>query len=818
MYKLLSTAFMVLALAILPLSVCSAAAKPIKPRANPNQPIEQIEFRDITVGDALRILSEQSNLNTIASKAAADIHVTMFLRRVTALEVIDAISKTYNLWYQHDENSNIIRLYTVKEYRLEEVEFKKEETEVFTLKNAKNALDLAETIQNLFSQRVQLSYGQNQQQLMFDLQQRFARFDMVDGRKKQQNSFSSGGGTQGGNTQGGNTQGGGTQGGNTQGGGNQGGYSQGGNTQGGYNNQGSGSQFGNQGFGQNNSNQQMDDRLKALDSVIGRLDAGGDTENRGNATSNLLVGDSQNSRDLIENSVRRQAPIYVGVIKHQNRVLVRTRDVDAMNEIRAMHKRLDMESSMLLMEVKVLSIDLSDGYDSLFDFKIKANDVNVSTGNATDTVRASEILDTGIRAAAAAIPNPALLATVISENFEARLQLLEKEGRVTQLATPMLLTSNQEVSSFLMGSTIPVLIDYTGGSTTTTGGGINSPAITQTLQASPIYEQRTIGNTLLLTPNINADNTVSVQIVVEEAALVKNGASILVPVGNDAPQSQLIDIVTEKTFSGSVIAKSGTAVAVGGIIQENAGGLENKVPVLGDIPGLGFFFREEHQSRSRSELVIIIKPHIINSPIEAEAVSKDMLANNSVHPSAQDGDSLGIYSNPDQKHNGYVLEQPYKEYELQDINDKHLGKGDSQQFPENQGAVTAQQVYMDLTRYAAETVRLPQNERTAHNRIQPQPLRQRTPISLLPDRRVKLLPVDAWRQGGIYVTAIEARNTSAQKLALDQRQLKGRWLAATLEGAMLFPRGDLGDSTYLYLISAEPFDDIIRQIPKEPGL
>ena len=150
----------------------------------------------------MRILSEQSNLNIIASKEAADIHVTMFLRRVSSIEVIEALAKTYNLWYQRDFDSNIVRLYTVKEYRLEQVEFKKEETEIFTLKNAKNALDLAETIQNLFSSRVHLSYGRNQQELMTDLQQRFARFDMVDRRTTQHFSGSGstdsiGGGTGG---------------------------------------------------------------------------------------------------------------------------------------------------------------------------------------------------------------------------------------------------------------------------------------------------------------------------------------------------------------------------------------------------------------------------------------------------------------------------------------------------------------------------------------------------------------------------------------------------------------------------------------------
>ncbi|MCX7103586.1 MAG: DUF3438 family protein [Methylobacter sp.] len=519
-------------------------------------------------------------------------------------------------------------------------------------------------------------------------------------------------------------------------------------------------------------------------------------------------------------SSRHQAPIFVGVIKHQNRVLVRTRDIDAMNEIRSIHKRLDMESSMLLMEVKVLSIDLSDGYDSLFDFKVKSNNANVATGGATNTVGASELLDTGIRAASAAIPNPAMLATVVSNNFEARLQLLEKENRVTQLATPMLLTSNQEVSSFLMGSTVPIVVSYTGGSTTTTGGGINSPAITQTLQASPVYEQRTIGNTLLLTPNINTDNTVSVQIVVEEAALLKNGATILVPVTDQAPQERLIDIVTEKTFSGSVIAKSGTAVAVGGIIQENAGGLQNKVPILGDIPGLGFFFREDHQARARTELVIIIKPHIINSPVEAESISKEMLANNSVHPNAVNADSLDIYSNPDKRHKGYVLEQPYKEYAKQDVFDKYRGLGDSREFSsklpisqqsESEAMPANQQVYVELTRYASEAVRVSGAERKVDPKITPVRLSQFKAVDLTYDARIKALPIAEWKQGGIYVTAVELHNASPDKISVDYRHLKGKWLASTVESESLEGRNRDNSVTYLYLISSQPFEETMAE-------
>ncbi len=638
----------------------AAVTKPQIVAPNFDKKIEQIEFREISVGDALRILSEESNINIIASKKAADIPVTMFLRKVTAMDVIDAISKTYNLWYQFDEKSNFIRLYTVQEYRLEQVEFKKEETEVFTLKNAKNALDLAETIQNLFSGRVLLSYGQNQQQLMSDLQQRFARFDLIDKRTKQQFNFSSGSGAGANNTR------------NNQTSSNQSTSNQSSNSSNQRNNQNSTQTTTNR----NQNSQQTDEFLDSTTKIVKQFQGGKEGENEG-----ILAGDADENREFIDSSIRHQAPIYVGVIKHQNRVLVRTRDVDAMNEIKKIYGRLNVESSMLLMEVKVLSIDLSDGYNSLFDFKVKNLNSNVNPTISEGGAKPTTATDTAASAAtkllqsASGVFDPSFLATTVSNSFETRLQLLEKENRVTEVATPMLLTSNQEVSRFLVGTTIPVITGYLNGSTTSnaTGTGVTGSTSTSTSQSGPVYEQRSIGNTLLLTPNINADGTVNIQIIIEQSDLIKNGATMLFSSG----ESHTIDVVHEKTFSGAVMAVDGKSVAVGGLIQEGADNSENKVPILGDIPGLGFFFGDIAKNRTRTELVIIIKPHIINSPADAEAISKKMLGKNSIHPNAQKADNLDIYSNHNKEHKDYVLEKPYKEYRDQDMFDKYRDSNDS---------------------------------------------------------------------------------------------------------------------------------------------
>jgi general secretion pathway protein D len=102
------------------------------------------------------------------------------------------------------------------------------------------------------------------------------------------------------------------------------------------------------------------------------------------------------------------------------------------------------------------------------------------------------------------------------------------------------------------------------------------------------------------------------------------------------------------------------------LIQENLTNRQNQVPILGEIPLLGFLFSETGKNRSRNELVVLIKPHIITSMEEAQRISADVMKQNSIHPSSQQPKALDIYSNKDQEATGYKLEQPFKEFINQD--------------------------------------------------------------------------------------------------------------------------------------------------------
>ncbi len=78
------------------------------------------------------------------------------------------------------------------------------------------------------------------------------------------------------------------------------------------------------------------------------------------------------------------------------------------------------------------------------------------------------------------------------------------------------------------------------------------------------------------------------------------------------------------------------AVALGGLIEEQEHDARDQVPVLGNIPGLGLLFRRQSTGKSRSELVVIVRPYVFNTPTESAATTEMLLGELSTHPSSPD--------------------------------------------------------------------------------------------------------------------------------------------------------------------------------------
>lgn len=115
--------------------------------------------------------------------------------------------------------------------------------------------------------------------------------------------------------------------------------------------------------------------------------------------------------------------------------------------------------------------------------------------------------------------------------------------------------------------------------------------------------------------------------------------------------------------------------------------------------------------------------------------------------------------------------------------------------------------YVSLTRYAAQQMYAPKRLLRDPPGVHRAPLRIKRAVALVRGGAIEATPLTTWRGGELYVTTVKLRNVTSAPVALDPRELRGQWLAATLQHARLLPHGDEADTTCVYLISARPFDE-----------
>ena len=140
----------------------------------------------------------------------------------------------------------------------------------------------------------------------------------------------------------------------------------------------------------------------------------------------------------------------------------------------------------------------------------------------------------------------------------------------------------------------------------------------------PVTEIRNVGNTLQIMPKINANGTVTLMIQQDSSTILPASSSIPVVVGSTVQRFN-VDSVKTSNIQGTVVAKDGLTVAIGGLIDSTESEEEQKVPLLGDIPLVGELFKRKAKTKGKRELLLLITPHIIATPQEAEDLTRDAI-------------------------------------------------------------------------------------------------------------------------------------------------------------------------------------------------
>jgi len=188
--------------------------------------------------------------------------------------------------------------------------------------------------------------------------------------------------------------------------------------------------------------------------------------------------------------------------------------------------------------------------------------------------------------------------------FGVVLNALATSGRGNILATPHIIATDNVAAEISVGENIPLQTNSAGGSLGTlaaaaaAGGGQNA-SLLNSLGGFGNAQRTDVGNKVKVTPHINESDQVRLEIEQESsAAQAPTGALGVVP-------------ITKRTATTTVVVKDQQTVVIGGLMKDEFVTSKDKVPILGDIPILGFFFSKTKTTTRKANLLLILTPHVI---------------------------------------------------------------------------------------------------------------------------------------------------------------------------------------------------------------
>jgi MSHA biogenesis protein MshL len=274
----------------------------------------------------------------------------------------------------------------------------------------------------------------------------------------------------------------------------------------------------------------------------------------------------------------------------------------------------------VILEAKILEVQLDDGYQAGVNWAklMKEGGTTISLGQSGGGEPFSYPSMVGIDTRTGGIVDPTTSspvgftsfeafggffgATISTGNFLAFIELLESQGNVQVLSSPRISTLNNQKAVIKVGTDEFFVTDV--DSTTTTGTSTTtSPDITLT----PFFS----GIALDVTPQIDANGGVTLHVHPSVSVVQDQQKDIVV--GN-LEQSVPLALSTVRESDSIVHAQSGQLVVIGGLMQDTTAEDVSSTPFLGDIPMVGNLFRSTSQNSRKSELVIVLRPLVVNKP------------------------------------------------------------------------------------------------------------------------------------------------------------------------------------------------------------
>ena len=286
------------------------------------------------------------------------------------------------------------------------------------------------------------------------------------------------------------------------------------------------------------------------------------------------------------------------------------------NSLRTVIDQLDARRAQVYIEALVVEVTGNTSGEFGIQWQdltgVNASDAKVVGGTNFRTTRGSNIIDaatniTGIGAGLnigvvrGRLTIPGVNGTIVNLGFLARA--LESNGNANILSTPSLLTMDNEEAKIVVGQNVPFITGSFAQASGVAGAAVN-PFQT--------FERKDVGLTLRVRPQVAEGGSIKLGIFQEVSSV------------DQSTLASSSGVTTNKrSLESTVLVDDGQIIVLGGLVQDNVQSVQDKVPLLGDIPILGNLFRYESRIRTKTNLMVFLRPVVLRDAQASASLTGD---------------------------------------------------------------------------------------------------------------------------------------------------------------------------------------------------
>ncbi|MBV6493110.1 MAG: Type II secretion system protein D [Turneriella sp.] len=298
----------------------------------------------------------------------------------------------------------------------------------------------------------------------------------------------------------------------------------------------------------------------------------------------------------------QKRPIDVVAHKETNSIIfVGTNDEFEL--VRSLIKRIDLQRQQVLLEVLIVEVGVDNTNEFGIDWLV-GKGYNAQFNSTKIAATSGYIAQDGTVKTSGLSSLPGFTLSFTDKSISGLMGILNAHvGRSNFMvvSAPQILTLDNQEAEINVGEDRPVQVNTISSAVTATG-----------LSQSKSFEYRPVGVKLKFTPQVNKNRMVTLNLYQEVKSITSTDSNS----GNP--------IIGKKDIKTFVRVQDGQTIVIGGLVSSDRRTEMKKVPILGDLPLLGYIFKRTGTTKKRSNLLVFITPHVLTNRALADKVTEDL--------------------------------------------------------------------------------------------------------------------------------------------------------------------------------------------------